>query len=99
MSIMYADISGKDGVMTKFKHRPIVVEAMQFFNGDGPNNITECLCFGSDMLAFETEDNTLRIPTLEGELIARNCDWLVKETNGMIVSYSPENFEALYEVA
>lgn len=86
--------------MKKYRKKPIIIEAIQFLNGDGPNNIKECLSFvGVNALLEETEDGSccMFIRTLEGDMALSNCDFIIKGINGEFYPCKPDIFEKTYE--
>lgn len=85
----------------KYRKKPVVVDAMPF-NGE--------LALDPSFAAFVEEylgpdntritlrsDGTLRIPTLEGEMVARNGDWIIKGVKGEFYPCKPDIFEATYD--
>lgn len=83
--------------MNKYRKKPVVIEAVQFFNGDGPNTITEVLAFTDDCAFYNDEDNTLTIPTLEGDYEASDGDFIIKGIAGEFHPCKPDIFRATYE--
>jgi len=81
--------------MTKFKKKPVEVEAYQWVD-----NLNEILEFvGGD--AFYTEtlsgDGNICIPTLEGRMYANKGDWIIRGIKGEFYPCKPDIFEATYE--
>lgn len=50
-----------------------------------------------DMSAFDTVDWYLRIPTLEGVMVASAGDWLILGIKGEVYPCRPDIFEETYE--
>ncbi len=87
--------------VAKFRKRPIVVEAVKFIYL--PDRMKELADFLPDGLAPEPLDSTaggeygIRIPTLEGEMIANEGDWIIKGVKGEFYPCKPEHFALTYE--
>ena len=81
--------------MKKFRKRPVIIEAEQFviWNDDKiPLFIT------IHGITFPvTKEKTIIIPTLEGQHIASNLDWIIKGIQGELYPCKPEIFERTYE--
>ena len=78
--------------MKKYRKRPVVIEAEQWF----PGRAVDGVCLG-------LRDNPLPITrgphvhTLEGELAVIPGDWIIKGIVGEYYPCKPEIFEATYE--
>ena len=79
-------------VVKKYKKKPIVIEAIQLTE-DNQQEVFD-FCEGK---AFLTVDNTLYIPTLEGKMIGRIGDYIVKGVNGELYPCKPDIFEKTYD--
>lgn len=80
----------------KYRKRPIVIEAFQW-TANGP-----MLWPGwatSDVIENVTHDGKpcLSIQTLEGTMIARPNDWIIRGVNGELYLCKPDIFAATYE--
>jgi hypothetical protein len=87
-------------MIKKYTTKPFNIEAIQFFNGDGPNNIFQCVEFigGSRATTFlDPHDNQLIIKTLEGDMLVSDGDYIIKGMLGEFYPCKPEVFEAKYE--
>jgi hypothetical protein len=90
----------------KFRKKPIVIEAVQW---TGNSNKKEIDTFVGRELETELESETayvagqgapifsLFIPTLEGQMLARSGDWIIKGVNGEFYPCKPEIFAKTYE--
>ena len=78
----------------KFRKKPVVIEAMQL----SERSIDEIACWAK-ITRYECDDGLaqLRIPTLEGMMIASNGDWIIKGVNGEFYPCKPDIFEKTYE--
>lgn len=80
--------------MAKYRKRPIIIEAEQFIIWDTkkpPQFVT------IHDVTFPVYDLTIIIPTLEGQHVASNLDWIIKGVKGELYSCKPDIFEATYE--
>ena len=84
--------------MQKFRKKPVVIEATQLINNefrsldDIPFSDCKNWKTGKDEQGF-----FVAIQTLEGEMKARNNDWIIKGVNGEYYPCKPDIFEKTYE--
>jgi hypothetical protein len=84
----------------KFRRKPIVLEAEQFFPSRKPWPDGVYRIGGSHGVEDETDKDTwCRVKTLEGELRVATGDWIVTGVNGEKWPVKPDVFEATYEPA
>lgn len=83
----------------KFRKKPIVIEAQQWFenkiNSDDPFwkwMTADCEFFDPDGVVYGLE-----IATLEGNLTVSDGDWIIKGIKGEFYPCKPYIFEATYE--
>lgn len=82
--------------MSKFRKRPVVIEAMQFTS----ESRNQCFRFVTCNCAptFDVSHNpTLTIQTLEGNMTAVDGDWIIKGIKGEFYPCKPDIFAATYE--
>lgn len=80
--------------MKKYRKRPLVIEAMRW-NG---SNFAEFLAWsGLEHAEQELGSWNLIIPTLEGNMIASEGDYIIKGIKGEFYPCKPDIFEATYE--
>lgn len=81
----------------KFRKKPVVIEAIQW-TGDNLNEIAGAF---PDMSydARERAQGTLKILTLEGDMIASVGDWIIRGIKGEHYPCKPDIFEATYQRA
>jgi len=81
----------------KFRKKPVVIEAVQFVGGR--ESAEEILGFvGSARAAtWHFNHDTIAIQTLEGTMIARSGDWVIRGVRGEFYPCKPDIFEATYE--
>lgn len=77
--------------MSKFRKKPVVIEALQFIGGNFDE--IERFCGGD----AEFRDGQLLVATLEGPLRASPKDWLIRGVKGELYPCKPDIFEATYE--
>lgn len=95
----------------RFRKKPIVIEAVQL-RWDNWNEMCEFANVGSlksgrptgcyvdkrgEAVADTTDTIGLLIPTLEGVMLARQDDWVIKGVNGELYPCKPDIFEKTYE--
>ncbi len=91
--------------MTKFRKKPVVVEAFQFpgFGVSFDFGISKVLAFedwlyeNGGLSHIKYKGNTVVISTLEGDMIGLPGDWIIKGTNGEFYPCKPEIFKEIYE--
>jgi hypothetical protein len=93
--------------MSKFRKKPVVIEALQWTG----HNATEIMLFVGKKLKCSSvpheiereHDNIphdayqIEIPTLEGIMTANKLDWIIKGVNGEFYPCNPDIFEKTYE--
>lgn len=86
--------------MAKYRKKPVVVEAVQF---DGQNiKDIEALsdsrkCEWEETHPYGYRSGNLSIRTLEGVMLAKPGDFIIKGVNGEIYPCKPDIFEKTYE--
>lgn len=84
--------------MPKFRKRPVVVEAHLFGGGDAWPDWLRAAWDDKRVFTKPTPDS-LYIHTLEGEMEAKNGDWIIRGVKGEIYPCKPDIFAATYEPA
>ena len=78
--------------MTKYRKKPVVIEAEQYMgNGTPPNGV----CAEDDL--DNSSEYYPHIHTLEGVLIVSKGDWIICGIQGEYYPCKPDIFEATYE--
>lgn len=83
--------------MSKFRKKPVVIDAVEW---NGANHlITETFMKGSGATIDYSEKQlgVIKIPTLEGVMDANVGDWIIKGVKGEFYPCKPEIFEMTYE--
>ena len=84
----------------KYRKKPVVIEAIQFTQ----NNFPEIKDFTNNLAhSFGIENSTdmiatCIIPTLEGDHIATEGDYIIKGVKGEFYPCKPDVFEMTYEM-
>ena len=79
----------------KFRKKPVVIEAMQFTEATKDRVFSFVTCNHS--ADFEDGQPVLKIQTLEGVMVARFGDWVIKGVKGEFYPCKPDIFEATYD--
>lgn len=93
----------------KFRKKPVVIDAWQLdiSNTDETislyekiykTKVTSNLGIAKIMKSI-IQDNGISIPTLEGNMLASDGDWIIQGVNGEFYPCKPDIFEKTYEVA
>ena len=82
----------------KYRKKPVVIEAIQFIDGGMLPQILK-FCEGTTIKMQSNDDLECRliIPTLEGDHIANQGDWIIKGVKGEFYPCKPDIFEMTYE--
>lgn len=77
--------------MPKYRKRPVVIDAEQWFVSQDPDTYPECV-------RWDTRINDYVIDTLEGAMHVSNGDWIITGVVGENYPCKPDIFEATYEL-
>jgi hypothetical protein len=86
--------------MPKYRKKPVVIEAVKFTR-DNFQEIRDFTDFQAHSLTIERRINgiaTCIIPTLEGQHIATEGDFIIKGIKGEFYPCKPDVFEQTYEL-
>jgi len=81
----------------KYRKKPIIVEAYQFYHTPVPKWVGDALLNGSIMESNEKMHGGHDIKTLEGTMRANYDDYIIKGVNGELYPCKPDIFEKTYE--
>ena len=87
-------MNGEEYTMTKYRKKPVVIEAEQW---TGTNSL-EIFDFADWVVSVSDREKTIEIKTLEGTMIAREGDWIIKGIQGEFYPVKPDIFEETYEL-
>lgn len=89
--------------MAKYRKKPVVIEAIQL----NWENWSDICNFLGGIISEENpgryqegsngELMELTIPTIEGNMVAKHNDWIIKGVNGEFYPCKPDIFEKTYE--
>lgn len=87
--------------MPQYRKKPVVIEAVQW-KGEALSDSKELRSFlfsGKDTpySISQYEDDVLVVRTLEGEMLAKPGDWIIRGVAGELYPCKPEIFEATYQ--
>jgi hypothetical protein len=84
--------------MRKFRKKPVVVLATQLINSDFRSlddiPLSDCKSWKT---GYDEQGFYVIIPTLEGDMKARNNDWIIQGVNGEYYPCKPNIFEKTYQ--
>lgn len=87
--------------MSKFRKKPVVIDAFQWTGGpdqtEDPEWIVEAIREGYVWFYTEERGTFMQIETLEGVMQASSGDYIIKGVKGEIYPCKPDIFEATYE--
>lgn len=85
--------------MAKYRKKPAVIEAVQLPpKGDYNLDSFHTWCDEVGFTDYESgRDETLIIPTLEGDHTAQPGDWIIRGVKGEFYPCKPDIFDATYE--
>lgn len=85
--------------MAKYRNKPVVIEARQFTEKTRTDVVSwsgaRNTAIDDDGCQYETQN--ISIKTLEGEMMARPGDWIIRGVAGEFYPCQPDIFEATYE--
>ena len=96
--------------MTKYKKKPVVIEAYQYLKGINDLNIISFIKFGDYLSVSKLPKNyfnaklnkvslePIQISTLEGIMTVSDKDYVIKGVNGEFYPCKPDIFEKTYEL-
>lgn len=83
--------------MAKYRKKPVVIEAVQLRLGEWPGD--KFIDDGVQSGVIRMVEDGALIRTLEGEMLARHGDWIIRGVKGELYPCKPEIFAATYEPA
>ena len=87
---------------TRFRKKPVVIEARQFCNDGSSYALIHWINAGQHASGREFaqwHNNNIMVPTLEGQHVASPGDWIIRGVAGEHYPCKPELFAATYEPA
>ena len=85
--------------MTKFRKKPVEIEAEQFVVWNNKEIPAFIKLHDVTFPVYKNDKGEpyVIIPTLEGQHIASNLDWIIKGVTGELYPCKPDIFEMTYE--
>jgi len=84
--------------MKKYKKKPVVIEATQLIDNNFRSLDSIPLSVAGKWKTGQDEEGFfVAIPTLEGEMKARNNDWIIKGVKGEYYPCKPDIFNMTYD--
>ncbi len=84
--------------MSKFRKKPVVIEARQWTQGNGFHIVSWINSEGGDAeLRLDVDPSGIQIVTLEGTMTADHDDWIIQGVAGEFYACKPAIFELTYE--
>ena len=87
----------------KYRKKPVVVDAFQYRDdfmkvGANCNGVPDWgISAYDDGILYFDENDSLRVKTLEGDMIASIGDYIIRGVNGELYPCKPDIFEKTYE--
>jgi hypothetical protein len=85
--------------MARFRKKPVVIDAVQY---DGNFRSLDCFSINEVSHFIVSKDldgnQCIKIPTLEGEMIASIGDYIIRGVQGEYYPCKPDIFEMTYEM-
>ncbi len=88
-----------DNEARKFRKKPVVIDAIQW-NGDNIFAVSEFMLPTAPVYVgkqFTNADELVGIQTLEGLMVAKIGDWIIRGVKGELYPCKPDIFAATYE--
>ncbi len=83
--------------MMKFRKKPVVIEAEQWYKGEDIDGV--CTKLDTGILHYLGGVDEPHIHTLEGVHQVSEGDWIIKGVQGELYACKPDIFEMTYEPA
>lgn len=81
-------------MVNKYRKKPVIIEAIQYTG----KNLTEIFKLGMETLEQGFLSSDLIIPTLEGNMVAKPGDYIIRGIKGEFYPCKPDIFEQSYEL-
>lgn len=88
--------------MTKYRKKPVVIEAFKFYVDAFPDWFTNAVTENKVILHDCNYKKSFKVPrceikTLEGTIVAHEGDYIIKNVKGELSTCKPDIFETTYE--
>jgi hypothetical protein len=85
--------------MTKYRKKPVVIEAVQWFEGDQVEGVQDLAMLSEMYFSKSAADGRYVVKTLEGMMQVSPGDWIITGVKGEKYPCKPDIFELTYEPA
>lgn len=85
--------------MAIYRKKPVEIEAVRW-TGDNILEVSQFMCPVEPIYVgkqFSNADELIAIDTLEGRMVAKIGDWIIRGVKGELYPCKPDIFEATYE--
>ena len=83
--------------MGQFRKKPVVINAVVWLASNESWEELKKEFGGDTKILWNLPSETLVIPTLEGDMVARKGDWIIRGVSGEFYPCKPDIFEKTYE--
>jgi hypothetical protein len=84
--------------MAKYRKKPVIVEAEQWFPGKDVEGVIDMAQFSEIYLLPENQHLRYQVKTLEGFHVVSPWDWIITGIHGEKYPCKPDIFEKTYEL-
>ena len=84
--------------MPKYRKKPVVIEAIQWFEGMEVEGVIDSATILEEWIGKTAKDGRYYIHTLEGDHIVSNGDYIITGVKGEKYPCKPDIFELTYEL-
>jgi len=81
----------------KYRKKPVVIEAIQWDGSDESWKQIKESFYDGHYMQMDMMTGKLRIKTLEGDMFADKCDWIIKGIKGEFYPIKDDIFKETYE--
>lgn len=81
----------------QFRKKPVVIDAVQWDGSASTADLFIGESYGVDWEYSLVSNGDILIPTLEGSMLCRVGDWIIRGVKGEYYPCKPDIFEATYE--
>lgn len=85
-------------MILNYRKKPVIIEAIQFEGTEASNREIVNWMLGKTAVFIDKDYSTLKIPTLEGVMVASKGDYIIRGIKGEFYPCKPDIFEQTYEL-
>jgi hypothetical protein len=83
--------------MSKYRKKPVVINAVKWIANNSSWEEIKKELGGNTGILWDIPAGTLTIPTLEGDMLAKEGDFIIQGVNGELYPCKSDIFEKTYE--